>query len=91
MTTVVNVRFHKCDVYIGRGSRWGNPFKIGPDDSRDVVIEKYGDYIIACLENSPALVVAFDKLKGKRLGCYCKPLKCHGDILVELIEGTNGN
>ena len=28
-------------------------------------------------------------LRGKRLGCVCKPKACHGDVLVELIEGPD--
>src|SRR6202035_2356792 len=28
-------------IYIGRGSKWGNPFRIGPDGDRASVITKY--------------------------------------------------
>ena len=31
-------------------------------------------------------VNSLDELKDKRLGCFCKPKSCHGDILIELIE-----
>lgn len=98
-TTVVHVRDPKgYDVYIGRGKcplrgtegRWGNPFSwresafnIIPCASREEAIEKYRDYVL----DNPDLVEALPELKGKRLGCFCKPrLACHGDILVELIE-----
>ncbi len=79
---VVNLRFEKYDVYIGRGSKWGNRFVIGKDGDREEVIRKYrewilkNDYLLSCLE----------ELKDKVLGCYCKPLACHGDVLVELVD-----
>lgn len=79
---VVNIRTDKYDVYIGRPSKWGNPFIIGKDGSRKEVLEKYRKYIL----NKPELLKDLPELKGKRLGCYCKPFPCHGDILEELIE-----
>lgn len=66
------------DVYIGRPSKWGNPFRIGPDGTRAEVIAKYE----AWLDTQPALLAALPELAGKRLGCWCSPLPCHGDVLV---------
>jgi hypothetical protein len=80
-TRVVNLRKESYDVYIGRPSKWGNPFKIGKDGTRDEVIKKYWNYILAS-----NLIKDLHELKGKILGCYCKPLPCHGDVLVSLIE-----
>lgn len=82
MTTVVNVRFKACDVFIGRPSKWGNPFKIGRDGSRKEVIEKYAHWI----KQQPDLLRLLPTLKGKRLGCFCHPNLCHGDILAKLAE-----
>ncbi len=79
---VVHCKKSKYDVYIGRGSIWGNPFVIGKDGSRDEVIEKYRSYIL----NKPELIAKLDTLKGKVLGCWCKPQRCHGDVLIELIS-----
>jgi hypothetical protein len=82
-TTVVNLRYDKYDVYIGRGSKWGNPFVIGKDGDRNMVIDKYEKYIL----NHPILRKLIKKeLKGKILGCYCKPERCHGDILAKLAD-----
>tara|TARA_R100001510_G_scaffold50995_1_gene50428 strand:+ start:1167 stop:1424 length:258 start_codon:yes stop_codon:yes gene_type:complete len=67
------------DVYIGRGSKWGNPYVIGKDGNRDEVIEKYRLYI----ERTPELLCAISELKGKNLVCFCKPQRCHGDILLK--------
>jgi len=80
MTTVVNCRKASYDVYIGRPSKWGNPFIVGKDGTRDEVVAKYKNYI----QNNPELLAEVKTLKGKILGCYCAPLPCHGDILKEL-------
>ena len=83
-TRVVNLRREAYDVYIGRPSKWGNPFRIGKDGSRKEVIEKFREY----MRQRPELQKeAIRELKGKRLGCFCKPLPCHGDVLVEICEG----
>lgn len=82
MTTVVNIQEDDWDVYIGRGGQWGNPFIIGRDGSRDMVIELYRKWILT----QPQLLTQLEILRGKRLGCHCKPLACHGDILVQLME-----
>lgn len=81
-TKVVNRRVEKFDVYIGRGSKWGNPFVIGENGSRAQVLQKYFEYLL----NKPELLADLPELKGKRLGCYCKPLACHGDILKEMVD-----
>lgn len=77
---VVNVKSSKYDVYIGRGSKWGNPFVIGRDGDRDRVCDLYANY----LNSRPDLLSALHELKGKVLGCYCAPLRCHGDYLAVL-------
>ena len=51
--------------------------------SRDEAIESYRDWIL----NQPQLLNDLHELKGKTLGCFCKPKICHGDILVELVNG----
>jgi len=83
-TRVVHCKRESYDVYIGRPSKWGNPFKIGVDGTREEVIEKYRNYI-----QSSYLLDHIQELKGKTLGCYCKPAACHGDILVELADGED--
>lgn len=67
-------------VYVGRPSKWGNPFVIGPDGSRADVCRKYENY----LTNSPKLMAQLPELKGKDLVCWCAPELCHGDILLRL-------
>jgi hypothetical protein len=77
---VVHCKKKRYDVYIGRPSKWGNPYVIGRDGSRAEVIAKYRAYIL----RTPALVAALPELKGKTLGCWCSPQACHGDVLVQL-------
>lgn len=71
------------DVYIGRPSKWGNPFFIGRDGTRSEVIAKY----TAWLGERPELVAqAKIELKGKNLVCFCAPLACHGHVLAKLVN-----
>ena len=85
------------DVYIGRevpehgiaGSKWGNPFVMtdDSDEERERAIAAYRDWIVA----QPELMSSLEELRGRRLGCWCSPKRCHGDVLVELVEaGDNG-
>ena len=83
-TKVVNVNRDQYDVYIGRGSIWGNPFRIGVDGTRKEVIDKYRVY----LENNDELLYHLEELRGKRLGCYCKPKDCHGDMIVNELNNV---
>ncbi len=85
LTTVVNVdKGEKFDVYIGRGSKWGNPYAIGFDGDRDEVIQKYKyDFEKGFLKFTKEDVL---ELKGKTLGCHCKPAACHGDVLAEYLN-----
>ena len=79
---VVNLRKEKYDVYIGRGSKWGNKFVISKDGDREEVIRKYREWIL----NNKELLSSLHELRGKILGCFCKPLACHGDVLAELVN-----
>jgi len=72
--------------YIGRGSYWGNPYSMYEDgEERDEVIRKYKydfDY-----ENFPKKEKSeVYKLVSKRLGCFCKPETCHGDVLADYLN-----
>jgi hypothetical protein len=82
VTRVVHCKREPYDVYIGRPSKWGNRFAIGKDGTREEVIEKYEQWI----KSQPKLMAHISELKGKTLGCWCSPNKCHGDILAKLAE-----
>lgn len=78
---ILNKRISSKGVYIGRPSKWGNPFVIGPDGTRADVVRKFEEY----LKSNPALMEAAKReLKGKDLVCFCAPLACHGDVLSRI-------
>ncbi|MFK0244538.1 DUF4326 domain-containing protein [Amycolatopsis azurea] len=82
---VVNTRNSTYDEYIGRGSIWGNPFTLPryhTDADRDQVIARYERYLLG----NPGLMSRLPELCGKRLGCFCAPKRCHGDILKQYAE-----
>lgn len=88
---VVHFKKESYDVYIGRGSKWGNPFTHIKDrqtaakyivDSREEAIAKYKEWILT----QPHLLEDLHELKNQNLGCWCAPLACHGDVLMELVK-----
>jgi len=100
LTSVVNLKEDSYDIYIGRGKSktnigYGNPFSHLHESnafvhvaSRAESIEKYrlwleGKILIPGLK-PPALDKIRRELKGKVLGCWCKPLPCHGDVLAQI-------
>lgn len=83
-TRVVHCGRDAYDVYIGRPSIWGNPFKV-EDFGRKECINRYREWIMYS-EEAGDLRDQLSSLRGKTLGCWCKPKACHGDVLVELVE-----
>lgn len=71
-------------VYIGRGSKWGNPFRIGPDGDRAAVIAKYERW----LADQRHLLRSLDELRGCDLVCFRAPQPCHGDLLMRLANAA---
>ena len=93
---VVHCKKESHDVYIGRPSKWGNPYshKNGTSakfkvNTREEAIEAYREWITK--GDGKHLLNDLHELKGKILGCWCKPLSCHGDVLVELLKMKNKN
>lgn len=78
---VKNRHYEAHEVYIGRGSRWGNPYKIGVDGDRLAVIMRYKRYLWECLQDGRLTRDDLLSLQGKTLGCYCAPKPCHGHVL----------
>jgi len=84
MPKVLNRKTDKIStdaIYVGRPSKWGNPYIIGKDGTREEVIEKYR---IKVLNTTMYVGHYLDELKGKDLICWCAPLPCHADVLLEL-------
>ena len=82
MTRVVHCKKEPYDVYIGRPSKWGNPYVIGRDGTREEVLQKYEEHV----RSSKILMRALPSLDGKVLGCWCYPKPCHGDVLIKILE-----
>jgi hypothetical protein len=72
-------------VRVDRGTKWGNPFRIGLDGNRDTVIRRYEKMMI---ENR-RLDEIRSELKGKDLVCWCKPEPCHGDFLLLIANSSS--
>ncbi len=72
-------------VYIGRPSKWGNPFTIGKDGTRDEVIRKHKEWIYS----NPSMIATIkNELRNKDLVCFCYPQACHGDTLLSIANET---
>ena len=89
MTRVVHCKREVYDVYIGRPGLWGNPYSHLPNtlaefkvSTREEAITMYEIW----LKQQPELLAQLPTLKGKILGCWCKPQACHGDVLARLAE-----
>lgn len=93
-TRVVHVKEAPYDVYIGRdmpgleGTEWANEFRIGPDGTREQVVEAF--YQKA--RKDKRLMAKVASLKGKTIACWCKSRAnpdhlCHGDVLAALADG----
>lgn len=65
---------------------FGNPFIVGKHGDRARVIERYLEYFLKRIEEDAEFRSRVRELRGKRLGCFCKPLACHGDVIVEWLR-----
>ena len=84
-----------CDVYIGReckmggwqlpASKWANPYTVAACGTAEVAVERYRQYIM----RNKLLLDDIGELRGKTLGCWCKPGPCHGDVLVQLVASED--
>lgn len=87
MILVVHCRRSSYDILIDRSTKWGNPFGHVRDRrttasvlviTRDEAIARYEEW----LPSQPHLIAALPELRDKVLGCWCRPLACHGDVLI---------
>ena len=90
-TTAVNINKSEYDVYIGRAGKgqdgyWGNPFTIGRDGDRLRILALYRAYFNNRIINDPEFFERLQLLIGKRLGCFCNPKSCHGDIMRDYLN-----
>lgn len=78
-------------VYIGRPSKWGNPFShqnsvlgVTKVKSREDAIHYYREWLLTTAEGHALMEAARRELRGKHLVCWCKPEACHGDLLLDI-------
>lgn len=89
-TKVVNIRTGApFDVYIGRAGHgldgyFGNPFA---GSSREANIAMFEDYFDKRIDTDEAFRARVLELRGKRLGCFCVPRACHGDVIAAWLDG----
>ncbi len=76
-------------IYVGRPTKWGNPFLmndpllpagLSKEGKRNAVVREYRRWI----ETQPELMASLPELHGHDLVCWCAPLPCHADVLLEL-------
>lgn len=70
-------------------SDWANPYKVGTHGDKEEVLHMYEEYMRNRLEVEPELKERLKALRGKCLGCWCAPEKCHGDVLIRLLQEIN--
>ncbi len=83
MTKVVHLRKEHWDVRIDRPGPWGNPFPMYGKGGRALAIKLFEQEI----RSKPEYIARVKaELKGKILGCWCKPKPCHGDVLARIAD-----
>lgn len=91
-TRVVHCKKEPYDVYIGRPSMWGNPFSHKKGTLAEYMVDSVEEAIAAYeiwIKMQPALMSSIETLRGKTLGCWCKPKQCHGDVIIKLLGENN--
>lgn len=88
-TVVVHCKKSSYDIYIGRPSKWGNPFTHKQGTQAQTVvptveeaIKRYEEWV----RQQPELMASLHEIKGKVIACWCKPGPCHGDVLAKLAD-----
>ena len=95
-TRVVNLRREPFDVYIVRAGKgqdgyFGNPFRLAKGDDRASVLERYRVWFLDRIRIDRDFRRRVLALRGKRLGCFCKPAACHGDVIAEWVDAQGHN
>lgn len=87
--TVLNKYIHQIPrdaIYIGRGSKWGNPFKITGKRTRDMACDMYESWLENQIEVGRITKKEIADLHGRYLVCFCTPRRCHGHHLEKKAE-----
>ncbi|QDH49270.1 hypothetical protein PHYNN_126 [Pantoea phage Phynn] len=84
---VVNKYKSDFDVDIQRGTKWGNPFKLG---NRGESIAAFIPYFQGLIRSGEITIAELRELDSKTLGCSCAPLPCHGDYIAHCVNVVCG-
>ncbi len=95
ITKVVNLYKESYDVYIGRAGKgrcgyFGNPFIVESEKDRENCLDNFAVYFYERLNDDPKFKKNVEQLRGKILGCFCKPKSCHGDIIADWLNAEIG-
>lgn len=87
-TRLINIRTSDEGnyVYIGRPSKFGNPYIVGKDGNRETVCKLYEYWFEKRIQESEVFKQDVENLKGKTLGCYCLPKQCHGQTIIRYLN-----
>jgi hypothetical protein len=89
-TRVVNLRFQPYDVYIGRAGKGQDGYFGNPYSAREwgplTALDRFEVYFQARLDRDPEFRRRVMELRGKALGCFCKPRTCHGDVIARWVD-----
>ena len=91
-TKVVNIEDNRHAIYIGKKTKerdksyFASPFSFSPNEDRELTLKKYSDYFYYRIEIDSIFLGEIMKLKNRIIGCTCKPLACHGDIIANFLD-----
>ena len=92
-TKIVNLKHEKYDIYIGRSGHnkdgyFGRICPICRNSHNDAgdTIRCYTIYFISRMQHDTMFKEMVLQLRGKVLGCFCKPGPCHGDVIKEYLD-----
>lgn len=90
LPTVGHWKRDRCTLYIGRPSKWGNPFAV-KENAYGLLVVPLDEALRRFEEHARAsLMDSLQELDGQTLGCWCSPKPCHGDVLVKLFAEKFG-
>lgn len=89
---VVHIKKDPFDVRVDRVTKWGNPYRIGPDGTREDVVRNFYWWLFTSPEGD-VIIRDIAQLRGLALGCWCAPkgglppalppdAQCHAQILA---------
>ncbi|AXG09680.1 DUF4326 domain-containing protein [Haloplanus rubicundus] len=85
-TELISGRRFEPTRWVDRRSRFGNPFKLVKDggevESREQSVALYEGWFRGNLVENGEFAEAVQELYGERLGCWCLPQQCHGEVIL---------